>query len=124
MTMSVRLFRSVLAGVVTLGGVGILSGLGWAVQVTQPRQVVVVVTHDLASGHRLTAMDVTLAAVPVGGDRGRNLLPASVVGLVPGEYLSRAVIGGAPLRDNQIYPAKSAIPALPEPAGAACAPSA
>lgn len=107
------------AALVTL----VLAVASWAVQAGQPRQQVVVATRNLPAGHRLGAADLAVIAVPISADRGRHLLPASVAGLVPGEYLTRAIVGGAPVRDDQIRPAASGQPALAEPPDAVCEPS-
>lgn len=108
---------------IVAGTLAVLTTAGWAVQSTQPTQLVVVARRDLAAGHQLQPSDLTLLAQPVGGGRGTHLLPAAFQGLVPGEYLARSLLAGMPLRDDQIYPATSSVPAAIQVPGSACDPA-
>lgn len=105
------------------GTLAVLTTAGWAVQSAQPTQLVVVARRDLPSGHQLQASDLALLAEPVGGGRGRHLLPAAFEGLVPGEYLSRPLLAGMPLLDDQIRPAARSVPSAIRVPGSACDPS-
>lgn len=105
------------------GSLAVLATAGWAVQTTQPTQVVVVARRDLVAGYQLQPSDLTLLAEPVGGGRGTHLIPASFQGLVAGEYLSGPVFAGMPVLDNQIHPAARSVPASTQAPGAACDPS-
>lgn len=106
-----------------VAGAVALAAVGGAVylQLAQPREQVVVAARDLPAGHRIAAADLGVAAVPVGPGRGGHLLVAGMIGLVPGELLSRPVVAGAPILDTEIHPAASHVRVLPEPAGMHCA---
>lgn len=104
--------------------VAVLATVGWVLDrgTSETRLDVVVATRNLPIGHPLVAADLTVAAVPVGGDRGQHLLPSTLIGLIPGEYLTSATVAGAPLRDDQIRPVASVLPVLAEPSAAVCDP--
>lgn len=101
----------------------VLTTAGWTVQSAQPTQLVVVARRDLPTGHQLQPADLTLRAEPVGGGRGRHLLPAAFEGLVQGEFLARPLVAGMPLRDDQIHPAARSVPAAVQVPESACDPS-
>lgn len=101
----------------------VLTTAGWAVQSAQPTQLVVVARRDLGAGHQLQASDLTVLAEPVGGGRGKHLLPAAFEGLVQGEYLARPLLAGMPLLDDQIHPAARSVPSAIQVPGSACDPS-
>ena len=105
------------------GTLAVLATAGWAVQSAQPTRLVVVARLDLAAGHQVQPSDLAVLAEPVGGDRGKHLLPAAFEGLVPGEYLSRPVRAGMPLLDDQIHPAAASVPTAVQVPGSACDPS-
>lgn len=108
---------AVVAGTVALAAVGGAAYL----QLAQPREQVVVAARDLPAGHRIAAADLSVTAVAVGPGRGSHLLVAGMIGLVPGELLSRPVVAGAPILDTEIHPPASHVPILPEPVGMHCA---
>lgn len=103
-----------------VAAVGLLAAGSFTVQATQPRALVVVARHDLRVGQRLTAADLAVSAIPDGGARGRLLLPASLIGLIPGEIVSRPVIAGGAVLVPDIHPRTVHVAPLPTPAGLAC----
>lgn len=93
----------------------------FTVTATQPRELVLVARHNLPAGLRLAAADITLSAVPTGGGRDSQLLPASLASLVPGQYLSHPVIAGSPLLSGEIHPSPAHVVSTADPAGLSCA---
>jgi Flp pilus assembly protein CpaB len=86
-----------------------LGGAVVAVGAAQPRQEVVVASRNLRAGQRLSARDLRLATIPVGGRAAGELEPAALIHLLVGQYLSSAVIAGAPVLVDEMHPARTHI---------------
>lgn len=106
-----------------VAAVGLLAAGSFAIQAAQPRALVVVARQNLMTGQEVTAADLTVSAVPDGGGRGGQFLPASLIGLVPGEIVSQPVLAGGAVLVPDIHPRSAHYTSPPAPAGMSCIPS-
>lgn len=75
----------------------------WAVAQAPPSEQVLVLRHSLGPGRILKASDLAVGSVRVSPGREATLLPASLGGLVVGEYLIKPGQAGSPLLTTDIH---------------------